>query len=428
MDKSILIKNCNLISMAEGREKYEPGMDILVVDGKIATIGRDLAQDGVEAIEANGKIVMPGFINTHTHLGMSIFRETLDGYTLQDWLNKKIFPMEDRMTDEDMYFASLLSFVEMVCTGTVMAQDQYFKPESAIRASLEVGARFQVTRTVFDASNNGDGMLAEQEALVEKYLGKYDTLTLCVGIHGLYTTGAETVQKCVEHAKKYGLPVHLHFCENQQEVEDIKRDYGVESPVDVLEKYFGGVHTVLAHAVKLDEGEIERLSKLDVAVAHCPVSNLRLGCGVAKIQQMADKGVLVSLGTDGQGSGSNLDMFDEMKFAALLSKGVFENAGNMDSYEVLKMATINGAKALGVADKIGSIEEGKDADLIMVDLESVCSQPTGNVFADLVYNAKGSNVKMTMIGGRVVMRDGEVAGIDKKALYSECTEIIERIS
>lgn len=336
--------------------------------------------------------------------------------------------MEDRMTDEDMYFASFLSFVEMVCTGTVMAQDQYFKPESAIRASLEVGARFQVTRTVFDASNNGDGMLAEQEALVEKYLGKYDTLTLCVGIHGFYTTGAETVQKCVEHAKKYGLPVHLHFCENQQEVEDIKRDYGVESPVEVLEKYFGGVHTVLAHAVKLSDSEIERLSKLDVAVAHCPVSNLRLGCGVAKIQQMADKGVLVSLGTDGQGSGSNLDMFDEMKFAALLSKGVFENAGNMDSYEVLKMATINGAKALGVADKIGSVEEGKGADLIMVDLESVCSQPTGNVFADLVYNAKGSNVKMTMIGGRVVMRDGEVAGIDKKALYSKCTEIIERIS
>lgn len=314
-------------------------------------------------IDAGGKIVMPGLINTHAHIAMSIFRETLDGYTLQDWLTKKIWPMEDRMTADDIYWASLLSFVEMVST--------------------------------------------------------------------------ETVQKCVALAKKYDVPVHVHFCENAQEVADIKNNYGVESPMEVLEKYCGGVHTILAHGVKLSEAEIERLSKLDVAVAHNPVSNLRLACGVAKAQYMMDKGVNVALGTDGQGSGSSMDLFEQMKFAALLQKGEFEDAGFMNSYDVLKMATINGAKALGVSDEIGSIEEGKAADIIMVDLDSVCCQPTGNVFSDLVYNAKGSNVRMTMVGGKIVMRDGEVfgvdgggitAGIDKSALYKKCAEIIERIS
>ena len=434
----MLIKNCNLISMAEGREKYEPGVDILVEGGRISRIGKNLeTPEDAEVIDAGGKIVMPGLINTHAHIAMSIFRETLDGYTLQDWLTQKIWPMEDRMTADDIYWASLLSFVEMVSTGTVMANDQYFLPENTIKAALDMGVRLMVTRTVFDVTNNADGMLAEQEKIISDYKGKYETIYPNVGIHGFYTTGAETVQKCVALAKKYDVPVHVHFCENAQEVADIKNNYGVESPVEVLEKYCGGVHTILAHGVKLSEAEIERLSKLDVAVAHNPVSNLRLACGVAKVQCMMDKGVNVALGTDGQGSGSSMDLFEQMKFAALLQKGEFEDAGFMNSYDVLKMATINGAKALGVSDEIGSIEEGKAADIIMVDLDSVCCQPTGNVFSDLVYNAKGSNVRMTMVNGRVVMRDGEVfgvdgggitAGIDKNALYKKCAEIIERIS
>lgn len=423
-----LIRNCNLISMAEGREKFEPGMDVLVEDGKIAKIGTGLDTGDAEVIDAGGKICMPGFINTHTHVAMSIFRETLDGYTLQDWLEKKIWPMEDKLTPEDIYTASLLSFVEMASTGTVMANDQYFMPDSSIKAALEVGVRFMATRTVFDVSNNADEMLAQQEEMIKNYKNKYDTIYPNVGIHGFYTTGKETVKKAVALAKKNDVPVHVHFCENAQEVKDIKNNYGVESPVEVLKESFAGVHTILAHVVKVSDAEIEELSKLDVAVAHNPISNMRLGCGVAKIQKMVDAGINVGLGTDGQGSGSNLDMFDTMKFAALLQKGVYENVSAMDSYEVLKLATINGAKVLGVDTEIGSIEEGKIADLILVDLETDVCQPVGNVFSDLVYNAKGTNVRMTMVNGKVVMKDGEVPGIDKKVLYKKCAEIIERIS
>ena len=424
----MLIKNCNLISMAKAREKYEPGVDILIEDGKIKQIGKNLDVADNEVIDADGKIVMPGFVNTHTHVAMSIFRETLDGYTLQDWLKKKIWPMEDKLTPDDIYFASLHSFAEMVKTGTVMANDQYFMPESSFRAANRIGVRLMATRTVFDVSNNADEMLAQQEELIKNYKEKYENIYLNVGIHGLYTTGAETVEKAVVLAKKYDVPVHIHFCENEQEVKDIKNNYGVDSPVDVLEKYFADVHTILAHVVKVSDTEIDRLSKLDVAVAHCPVSNMRLGCGIAKVQQMLDKGINVTIGTDGQGSGSNLDMFDSMKFTALLQKGEFENAGYMDSYEVLKMATINGAKALGVADEIGSIEEGKAADIIMVDLNTPVCQPVGNVFSDLVYNAKGSNVCMTMINGKVVMKDGVVTNLDLKNHYQKCADIIARIS
>ena len=423
-----LIRNCNLISMAEGREKYEPGVDILIVDGKIAKIGTGLDTGDAEVIDAGGKICMPGFINAHTHVAMSIFRETLDGYTLQDWLTKKIWPMEDKLTADDVYTASLLSFVEMASTGTVMANDQYFMPESSFKAALEVGVRFMATRTVEDVTNKADETLKGLEELIKKYEGKYETLYTNVGIHGFYTTGKETVKKAVALAKKYDVPVHVHFCENSQEVIDIKNNYGVESPVEVLKESFAGVHTILAHVVKVSDTEIEELSKLDVAVAHNPISNMRLGCGVAKIQKMVDAGINVSLGTDGQGSGSNLDMFDTMKFAALLQKGVYENVSAMDSYEVLKLATINGAKALGVDTEIGSIEEGKAADLILVDLETDVCQPIGNVFSDLVYNAKGTNVRMTMVNGKVVMKDGEVPSIDKKVLYKKCAEIIERIS
>lgn len=349
----ILIKDCTLISMAYGRPEIEENMSIYIENGIITQIAEDITPEiGAYIIDARGKICMPGLINTHAHLAMSIFRETLDGYTLQDWLTQKIWPMEDKLTREDIHHASLLSCIEMISTGTTTANDQYFMAEETIRAALETGMRLQLTRTVNDVADMQNERMKELEELVENYQGKYDTITLNVGLHGLYTTGRETTRKLVAFARAYKYPIHMHFCENQKEVEDIKRDYGVESPVDVLEEYFEGTNTILAHAVKLTDDEIRRISRLGMSVAHCPVSNLRLGCGVAKVQKILEHGINVALGTDGQGSGSNLDMFEEMKYAALLQKGIFENSKNMDSYEVLQMATINGAKALGLEDEI----------------------------------------------------------------------------
>lgn len=370
---------------------------------------------------------MPGLINTHAHLSMSIFRETLDGYTLQKWLTEKIWPMEDKLTPEDIYCASILSCLEMITTGTTTANDQYFMAEETIRAGIETGVRLQLTRTVNDVGNMQEERIEGLKELLRNYKNRYDKITLNVGIHGLYTTGAETVRQMVELAKEYDIPIHTHFCENTKEVEDIKKNYNVKSPVDVIEEYFSGTKMILAHAVKLTSEEIERLRHLNVSISHCPVSNLRLGCGVAKVQEMINKGLNVSLGTDGQGSGSNLDMFETMKFAALLQKGIFEDAKNMDSYEVLKMATINGAKALGIEDEVGSIEEGKKADIILIDLNTEVTNPKGTIFADLVYNTKGSNVSHTIIDGKVVMDDRQIENINKYKVFDKCEEIIQRI-
>lgn len=288
--------------------------------------------------------------------------------------------MEDKLIEEDIYYASLLSFIEMVKTGTVIANDQYFMAEETIKAANEIGVRLQTTRTVNDIGESGNQRLEELEKLIDNYKDKFNNITLNIGIHGLYTTGKDTVKKSIELAKKYKLPVHMHFCENTQETQDIKKEYNVERPVQVLEELFGETHNILAHVVKVTDEEIDSLRKMNVSVVHCPVSNLRLGCGIAKVQKMLENGINVALGTDGQGSGSNLDMFDTMKITGLLQKGEFENPKNMDAYEVLKMATINGAKALKLEEKIGTVEEGKDADLILIDLNNEVCRPIRKCF------------------------------------------------
>ncbi len=423
----ILIKNCNLISMNENRERLEENMDILIRAGKIEKISKNINEKVDKVIDATKKFVMPGLINTHAHVPMSIFRETLDGYNLQDWLEKKIWPMEDKLTSEDVYYASLLSFVEMIKTGTTTINDMYFMEEDIIKAAIKSGVRLQTTRTLMDLTGDGESRLVELEDLIKKHKDKNENITLNVGIHGFYTSNAAYIEKCVDLARKYNLIIHIHFCENSKEREDIKKGYSVKSPVKLIEKYFKGMHVVLAHSVKLTKEEIDELKEYDIYVSHCPVSNLKLGCGIANISYMLEKGITVSLGTDGQGSGSNLDLFEAMKYTALLQKGITENPKELPAYEVLKMATVNGAKALGLDEKIGTIEEGTCADLIILDLNTVTTKPINNIFSQIVYNVKGTNVDTTIINGKIVMENRKVKEINEDELYEKCEEIIDRI-
>lgn len=424
---SILIKNCSLISMSENREKLEQGIDIFIKDNKIKEIGKNIQVHAEKTIDATNKIVMPGLINTHAHISMSIFRETLDGYTLQEWLHEKIWPMEDNLTSEDVYYASLLSCIEMIKTGTTTINDMYFFTDSIIKAAIDSGIRLQTTRTLSDSTSGGDIRLKEMEDVIKKYNNKFSNITLNIGIHGFYTSNDIYINKCTELAKRYNLPIHIHFCENSQEVEDIKKIYNVNSPVELIKKYFKGLHVILAHSVKLSEDEINELKKFNVYISHCPVSNLKLGCGIARISYMVSKGVIVSLGTDGQGSGSNLDLFEAMKYTALLQKGINENPKNLSAYEVMKMATINGAKALRLEDKIGSIEKGKMADLIILNLDNVITKPINNIFSEIVYNVKGYNVETTIVEGKILMQDKTIKNIEENVIYNKCEEIIHRI-
>lgn len=406
----ILIKNANLISMDEARKKYEENIDILINNNVIEKIEENIVVDSnVKVIDATGKIVMPGFINTHAHLPMSIFRETIDGYGLQEWLTEKIWPIEDKLTNKDIYEASLLSCKEMIKTGCTTINDMYFMTDDIIKAALNTGIRLQTTRTLMSSYETPAKIrLEELKELMNTYK-KEELISFNAGIHGLYTTNEADTREFIEFARNNNILVHMHFCENSQEVKDIKRDYKVNSPMDVIEKYFTGISVILAHSVKLTDEEIEKLSNLkNISVSHCPISNLKLGCGVAKIQNMIDRGINVTLGTDGQGSGSNLDMFETMKFTALLQKGVNENPKNLPAYEVLKMATINGAKALGLDEKIGSIKEKKSADIIIIDTNTEVMQPINDIFSDIVYNAKGSNVETTIVNGKILMEDRKI--------------------
>lgn len=420
----ILIKNCNLISMSENRKKYEPNMDILIEDNKIKRIEKNINEDCEKVINASGKVVMPGIINTHSHISMSIFRETVDGLKTQDWLTQKIWPMEDKLKNEDIYYATMLSCIEMIETGCTCINDMYFMTEDIIKAALESGVRLQTTRTLMGHNKEDLIRLEELNNLLENY--KYETITFNAGIHGLYTSNEEYVKKCVDFAEEKNLPIHMHFCENIQEREDIKSDYNVEEPSDVIKRDFKGIHNILAHSVKISDKDIENLKETNTYIAHCPVSNLKLGCGIAPITKMVEEGLCVSLGTDGQGSGSNLDMFETMKFTALLQKGINENPEDLPAYEVLKMATINGAKALNL-NETGKIEEGKLADLIIINMEETIINPINNIFAEIVYNVKGSNVDTTIINGKVLMENKKISNVNKKEIIQKCEEIINRI-
>lgn len=401
----ILIKNCTLVSIAKNRPEYEENMDILIENENILKISRNISERVDKIINANENVVMPGLINCHCHIAMSIFRETVDGYGLQDWLTKKIWPIEEKLTPEEIYNASVLSFKEMIGTGTTTVNDMYFMEDETIKAAKESGVRLQTTRTLMDIAGQEDSKMRLQE--VERLLREYpkdELITINAGLHGLYTSSKLYAKECIDFSKKNNIPLHMHFCENTKEVSDIKESYN-ETPVEFLKKNLVGTKTILAHCVKLTDEDIKDISNIDadISVATCPVSNLKLGCGVPKITKMQAEGINICIGTDGQGSGCNLDLFEQMKYTALLQKGIEEKPELMPAYEILKMATINGAKALGLEEKIGSIEEGKRADIILIDMHDILTTPINNLIAELVYNIKGSNVKMTMINGKVLL-------------------------
>lgn len=428
---SICIKNATLISMDNAREKIERNIDILIKGQKIEKVGKNIKIDNnVSIIDASGKIVMPGLINTHAHVPMSIFRETLDGYNLQDWLIKKIWPMEAKLKGEDVYYASYLSFLEMIKTGCTTINDMYFFTEESIKAMQETGIRLQTTQTLRNISGDdeGDKKLEELKYLIDKYSKLDSKLTFNAGIHGLYTSNERYVKKCIEFAENNDIGINMHFCENAEEVRNIKELYKA-SPIEVLERNFKDVHTILAHCVKIDKVGIERMKKMNISVSHCPVSNLKLGCGIARINDMLNEGINVSLGTDGQGSGSNLDLFETMKYTALLQKGLMENPEVLPAYEVLKMATINGAKALGMEKIIGSVTKGKYADLIIIDTDNILQKPQNDLISQIVYNVKGSDVSTTIVDGSMLMNNKKlIEKLDEKGICDKCKEIIDRIT
>lgn len=413
----MLIKNGNVIIFENDDVKVKK-LDIRINGDTIEKIEEKLDEKiGEKVIDATDKVVMPGLINTHAHIAMSIFRGTFEGCDLYTWLNEKIWPIEAKLTEEQVYDATMLSILEMISTGTTCVNDHYFFSKQIRKALEESKMRAVITRVLMD--NDGkeasENRINEFVDLYESRDRNNDLITYTVSPHGLYTCSGEVLAKSRELALKYNLPIHVHFLESINEIESIKELHG-NTGANVLKKYFDGLHIILAHGVKISDEDIKVLKTLDCGIAHCPISNLRLGCKIADTTKYLDEGLNVALGTDGQGSGNNLDMFEAMKIAGLIQGGIHENEKRINAKDVIKMVTINGAKLLGLENKTGSIEIGKKADIIIVDisdkLDNVKMLPNVDIISNLVYNADGKNVDTTIVNGQVLMENRNVKVID----------------
>ena len=420
-----VIKNGTVLTMSPNREKLEK-IDIVIEDNKIIDLVENYEGSYDESIDATNKIVLPGLINAHTHLGMSYFRATNDNLSLQDWLNNKIWPIEDKMDEEDVYYGSLLSCMEMIKTGTTTSSDMYFYTEGLFKALEETHLRCMTTRCLMDIGNTGDERIEEFKELYNRYKDN-DLIYFSVAPHALYTCNLEYLKKCSELAKELDLPVHMHYLENRKEIEDIRNIYKME-PIEVLKKS-GLINNklILAHCTFLDDDNLKAFKDKDISIAHNPISNLNLGCGVADITKYKDY-VNICLGTDSQGSGNNLNMFYHMSIVDLLQQGFHEDSTVLSSYDVLKMATINGAIALGLDKEIGSIEIGKKADIIMLDMSDSLTSPSIDPITNIVHNAYNS-VCMTMVDGNILMRNKELLlNIDEEELIKIINNRIKKLS
>ncbi len=405
----------------------------VVIEGGIITYSGPARQEGekdfTRVIEGKDKLIMPGFINTHTHAAMSLFRGYADDMPLQEWLEKRIWPVEAKLNEGDIYWGTLLAICEMIRGGTTCFADMYFYMEEAAKACLESGMRASLSQGLvgLDAAK-GMASLEEGKKLVRDWHGKGEgRITVMLGPHAPYTCPPEYLRKVAGAAELLQVPIHIHLAETRNEVEETLRMHG-KRPVELMEQIGLLEQKVLAaHCVYLTRGEMHMMAENKTAVAHNPGSNLKLGSGVAPLADLLQRGVLVSLGTDGAASNNNLDMLEEMRLAALLQKGFGEDPTLVPAEEALALATVNGAGALFLEEGTGTLKEGSRADLIMVKLGSPHLHPLHSITAHLAYSALSSDVELTMIDGNILMEKGDLKTVDEERILFETEKISARL-
>lgn len=420
-----------ILTMAENTEPIKDGL-LKVVDDKIVSVGPwegEVDDPSAEFIEAQDRLVLPGLVNTHTHAAMTLFRGLADDLPLISWLKEKIWPMEEKLTPEDVYYGTRLAIDEMLLSGTTTFADMYFFMDQVAEAVKETGIRAVLSRGLTGLSSEASSGLEEALELVKKWKGKADDrITMMLGPHAPYTCPPGFLKEVVTAARHYQLSIMIHVAETEDELAQIAKEYG-KRPVAYLAEH--GVFSrpvLVAHGVWLDEVELSYLSRQKVAVAHNPSSNMKLAAGIAPVEKMLSAKLLVGLGTDGAASNNRLDMFTEMRMAALLQKAHTGNPSVLPAETVLKMATINGAKALGLGDLIGSLEPGKKADLIMIDLQKSHLTPCFNPQSLVVYSARGGDVSEVMVNGEWLVKNGTLVGRDRQEMILAANKVARRLT
>jgi 5-methylthioadenosine/S-adenosylhomocysteine deaminase len=424
---SILIKNAQIVSMVDSQAVLQG--DIFIKGSVIERIGEDLREEADEIIDATGMAAMPGLINCHSHAAMALFRGYSDDLRLMDWLREKIWPAEEKLTPKDVYWGSLLAIAEMIRSGTTTFADMYITMDQVAKAVDEAGIRASLSRGLTYSSNQGAANIDEAESFIEKYNNSSNGRITCMfGPHAPYTCPPAYLMDVIERAAKHQAPIHIHLAETSEEIYIMNERYG-KSPTEYLfDLGLFKQHVILAHSVNLSREDVFLLQGIKGGIAHNPISNMKLGCGVAPILLMRELGISVGMGTDGAGSATTLDMFEEMKAAAWMHKNQTQNPTAINAKEILQMATCEGAKVLGLADQVGSLAEGKKADVILIDIEQPHFYPkTDNLMAKLAYAASGFDVQTSIINGKVVMKDREILSFDVKEVLRESQKIVQRI-
>ncbi|HEU13199.1 MAG: amidohydrolase family protein [Thermoplasmata archaeon] len=409
---SILIKGGMVVTQNLDRKIMDA--DIYIDENFITEINRNISVEADHVIDARNRIVMPGLINTHTHVGMSMFRGAVEDMQLDRFL-EKTFKLDAQRTEEDIYYSSLLSMAEMIRTGTTSFLDLYYDEHIVARAVEKSGMRGFLSWVTLDrefTTQKGEP-LKNAEEFISSHRGK-ERVVPSIGFQGVYVCSDETLLKGKEIAERYGVIEHMHLSETRKEVYDYLKKKN-KRPVEHLKEInFLSNNLVAAHTVWLTVREIDYLGQSGVSVSHNPVSNMKLGTGgAAPVPEMMKRNVNVTLGTDSSVTNNNLDMFDVMKTAGLMHKNDRWDASVLPSQSILDFATINAAKALKVSSLLGSIEEGKLADIIILDpFPSGIPLKKENIVANIVYALKGLNVTHTIVDGRILMSSGVIRSFD----------------
>lgn len=424
----ILIENA-LVVLPEGAEDVIRETSLYIEGDRITGIGdKPAGFTADKVIDGTDKLVIPGLINCHTHSYMSFMRNVADDLSFMDWLFGTIDPIEQQMTDEDTYWGANLAIIEMMKSGTTCFNDMQMNIHQTTRAVKESGMRAVICRGLVGSGNDEAGQSRLRQAYEERDAAKdCDRLTFKLGPHAPYTCDDEFLKIVAAEAKKENMGIHVHLSESESEISQIQEKYGC-TPIALAEKCgIFDVSAIAAHCVQVTDEDIAILKRKNVSVVTNPASNMKLGNGFAPIAKMLDAGVNVCLGTDGAASNNCLNMFHELSLLTLIHKGTGKTPQCVSAKEGFRIATINGAKALGLEKEIGSIEVGKKADLAILDLNTPSLTPRNNLIAGLSYSANGSEVDTVIINGQITMEGRKILTMDEKLIYGKIQDIIVRM-
>jgi 5-methylthioadenosine/S-adenosylhomocysteine deaminase len=431
----LIVRGGKFVTMDGARRIIEDGA-AAISDGRIVALGTraevDAKYTARETIDATGKVIIPGLVNTHTHVPMTLFRGLADDLDLQEWLTKYIFPAEAKNVTEDFVrTGAQLGLAEMIRGGTTTYCDMYYFEDAIADETQKAGVRGVLGETVIDFPVADNKTNAEAMAYVERFVKKWQgnsLITPAIAPHAPYTVSEEHLKAVRAFSDRTGALVVIHVAETRKEVEDIEKAHGAR-PVAYLARIgFLNNRVIAAHVVWANQEEIALLKQLGVGVAHNPQSNMKLASGVAPVPQMLAADVAVGLGTDGAASNNDLNMWEEMDTAAKLHKVTSGDPKVVSALQAFEMATIRGARALHLDNQIGSLEVGKRADLCIVDLDDLSQTPLYNIYSHLVYATKENDVRTVIIEGRVVMRDRNLLTLDESGIKMRARVFRERIS